>query len=222
MRILLIEHDNELIEMVKPEMDRHFVVDVIHNGYDGTYLSQVNDYAAIVIESSLPDTDGINVCKKARDAGIYSPVVMLSDRNDLDYKINTLESGVDALISKPVNLRELLATLKILIRRSTALSSSTVLAACDLVLDIDKRLVIRKGKLIKLRKKEFSILELLLLRKNKIVLREQILEHIWEEGSAIASNTLDVHIKTLRDKVDKPYKKKLIKTMHGFGYTIQA
>lgn len=221
MRILLIESDNDLVEKIKPEMDKHFVVDVTYNGYDGSYMSQVNDYAAIVVDTAIPDTNILDLCKNTREAGVSAPLLVLSDTTDSSFLLSTLESGADFMLTKPVCSHDLLSMVHIMIQKSGN-QQPLNLKAAGVILDIDQRSVVRDDTSITLRKKEFSILELLLLRKNKLVTREHLLDHIWEDGIALNSNTLDVHIKNLRDKLDKPFDKKLIKTIYGLGYMLQA
>ena len=220
MRVLLIDSDIESISKMRSEMSNHYVLDVAHNAEEGIYLSQVNDYSAIVIEDTLLDVAGPEVCKQTREYDQETPILMLLDQNDLELKISTLECGADAVLTKPVQSREVKAYIRMLIKRAAASTGTPSLSAGDLTLDMRTKKVMRGGKQIQLRKKEYALLEYLLLNKNNVVSKETLLENVWDAGLLTFSNTLEVHIKTLRDKVDKPFKTKLIKTVHGFGYKL--
>lgn len=222
MRILLIEEDRDSAESIRDEFEKHYIVDVAYTGVDGTYLSQTNEYDAIVVDVALSDINGIEVCKRTRAASVYTPILVLSDDNSVDYKILSLDSGADDYLTKPLCHPELLAKVRALIRRGTKYVITNQFCVGDLTLDVTDKAVKRSGFEIELRRKEFDLLEYLIQNKGRILSKEKILEHVWEKGMEMASNTLEVHIKFLRDKIDKPFSKKLIKTVHNFGYKIEG
>ncbi len=220
MRILLINSEKQSLENIKNEIQEHYIVDVAFNGVEGDYLAQTNDYAAIVIESQLPDINNTELCRKTREYDDKTPILVLLDNLGLDEKIASLDCGADAVLTKPVHPRELMTYLRILIKRANGDAKRGVLKAADLSLQSNSKKVVRAGKEIVLRRKEYEILEYLLLNKGRILSQEQILENVWEWGLDIRSNTLPVHMKTLRDKIDRPFDKPLIKTVYGFGYKL--
>jgi DNA-binding response OmpR family regulator len=224
MRVLFINNDAQSAVDMCSELDRHYLLDIAHNGEQGTYLSQVNDYAAIVVESDLPDMGNTDVCKITREENEEVPIVVLLDEDNLEEKLESLDCGADAVLTKPVEPLELNAYLRNLIKRSNGggCGSANVLSVKDLCLDLSTKEVTRSSKRIILTKKEYGILECLMLNKGRVVSQEKILEQVWEMGFETFSNTLTVHIKSLRDKVDKPFEKNLIKTVYGFGYKITS
>ena len=224
MRVLFINNDAQSAVDMCSELDRYYLLDIAHNGEQGTYLSQVNDYAAIVVESDLPDMENTDICRATREEDEEVPIVVLLEEDDLEEKLETLDCGADAVLTKPVEPRELTAYLRNLIKRNNGngCAGSNTLMADDLCLDSAKKEVFRGDRKIILTKKEYGILECLMLNKGRVVSQEKILEQVWEMGIETYSNTLTVHIKSLRDKVDKPFEKKLIKTVYGFGYKITA
>ncbi|MDX1702539.1 MAG: response regulator, partial [Melioribacteraceae bacterium] len=139
MRILLIDSDLDSVDQIKPEIDRHYIVDVAYNGSEGTYLSQVNDYAAIIIESALPDIESREVCRITRSAKVKSPILMLLEEEDIDYKISSLDCGADAFLTKPINKRELLAYIRAFAKRNSDNASLSKLVVADLSLDMKTR-----------------------------------------------------------------------------------
>lgn len=221
MKILLVEDDKDLALTVQYELQKHFVVDIAYTGEDGEYQAHINEYDLILLDLILPDINGMEVCQKLRENGIKTPIIMLTGQYDVDKKIESLNCGADDYIVKPFNFDELLARIRAILRRSLNLMPSNILKAHDLYLDVVKKKVFRKGKEIMLRRKEFDLLEYLMRNAGKVLTRNMILEHVWDTAYDLANNTVDVHIKYLRDKVDKGSSKKLLKTVHGFGYKLE-
>jgi len=220
MRVLLIEDDREVAENIKDEIEKHYIVDVAYSGHDGSYLSQVNDYDAMVVDMALSDISGIELCRMTRAANINTPILMLAQTNDVSPKVSSLDSGADDCMSKPLSSPELLARLRALTRRQPLIAHSNMLCVGDLCLDLVTRTARRANITINLRRKEFDLLEYLMINKNRVVSKELILDHVWEQGIDVGSNTIEVHIRTLRRKVDRPFGKKSIKTFYNFGYKI--
>lgn len=221
MRILLIEDDITHMDELKTEVEKQYVVDVAYNGVEGTYLSQVNDYDAIVVDSSLPDMDGLEVCKKTRSAKVDSPILFLADGGRKKYKLDSLDAGADAFLSKPVDKKEFKAKLRALLRRRDTKFVSNLVKVGVLEINFKNRVVRANGKKLDLRRREYDILEYLVVNQGRVVSKEEILEHVWHGGLNVFSNTVEVHIKNLRDKLEKPFGEKLIHTVRGFGYKVK-
>lgn len=223
MRVLLVHSEHHFTGKYKEELDDLYVLDVANNGEDGAFMSHVNDYDAIVIDSELPDVSCLDVCRKTRQKNVRVPILMLLNSGDLDLKISSLDFGADAVLTKPISTEEIKAYLRSLIKRylSAGNNVADTLKAQNLELNYFTKKVFRAGKEIKLRRKEFDVLEYLLLNKGKVVTKEMLLEKVWDDGICVRSNTLEVHIKSLRDKIDRNYENKIIKTVYGFGYKIR-
>ncbi len=222
MKLLIIEDDKQTAATIKDEMKDYYAVDVVHTGEDGEYQAEVNDYDVIIIDIRLPDKDGISVCKEIRKAGIKTPILMLTGSLETKNKVSALDSGADDYLTKPFKFAELLARIRALMRRNPNTLDSNVLSLGDLTLDITANRVQRKKKTIPLRRKEFSLLEYLMRNPERVITRTMILEHVWDSSVDPITNTVDVHINYLRDKIDRPFGTKLIKTVHGLGYKIEA
>jgi DNA-binding response OmpR family regulator len=225
MRVLIIDDDTTFTDTIKDFLKTSFTVDTAPNGTDGTYMAQVNVYDIIVLDIVLPDIDGIEVCRMIRSSNVKTPVIMLTGKDDVNYKVFSLDSGADDYLTKPFSSAELMARIRALLRRSPELLKNSEpfqnkLKAGDLVLDVKERLVWRSGEQIHLRRKEFDILELLLRRKGVVVSKECILESVWDLGLDVPSNTVEVHVSSLRKKIDKKFSRKLIKTIFGVGYKL--
>jgi len=220
MRVLFVDNDAHSAVDMCSEIDKHYLLDAAHNGEEGVYLSQVNDYAAIVVEADLGDMKNTDLCKVAREDDQETPIIILLDKDNLERKLESLDCGADAVLTKPVHASEVVAYLRSLIKRANGVGGANVLSAGELRMDLRAKEVDREGRSIRLSRKEFEILECLMLSKGRIVSKERLLEQVWEMGFETFSNTLAVHIKSLRDKVDRPFDKKLIKTVYGFGYKV--
>lgn len=220
MKILLIEDDTGLAANIKEELRNYYLVDIASNGLDGAYLAQVNSYTAILIDLSLPDISGIEICRMARASNVTTPIIIFTEGESLAYKVSSIDAGADDYLTKPFSLMELVVRLKALIRRAYNTSYSNVLTVNNLCIDTNTRTVKRASKVIELKRKEYELLEFLVINKNKNLSKEILLDNVWEKGLDTCSNTLEVHIKRLRDKLDKSHKTKLIETVFGFGYRI--
>ncbi|MFZ2663848.1 MAG: response regulator transcription factor [Patescibacteria group bacterium] len=222
MRLLLIEDDKNLLKDVIDEAEKNYIVDVVSSGSDGAYLSQVNDYDVMVVDSNLPDIDGVEVCKMTRDADVNTPILLLSEDSESSHRVKSLDAGADVTFPKPVNVDEFMAQLRALSRRNGMLSHSSVIKVGKVEVDFKKKQAYVNKKPILLRRKEFDLLEYLLLNKGRVVSKEEILEHVWDQGIYVFSNTVEVHIKSLRGRLSRFAGKKFIKTVRGFGYKIDA
>ena len=220
MRILIIEDEKSLADALKRAFEaQHYSVDVSHTGDNGLYLANVNDYDLIILDIMLPDIEGWEVCKQLRKDKINTPILMLTALDSVDDKIKGLDEGADDYMTKPFDLRELMARARSLIRRQ-AEQKTTKLQVADLVMDTSERTVVRADKNIKLSAKEFAMLEYFMLNKNKVLTRETISEHVWDMNFDPQSNVIDSFVRFLRQKMDKGFDKQLIHTVRGVGYKL--
>ena len=220
MRILIIEDEKNLADGLKRAFgEQHYSVDISHTGEDGLFLANVNDYDLIILDIMLPDIDGWEVCKRLRRDKVTVPVLMLTALDTIDDKIKGLDEGADDYMTKPFDLRELMARARSLIRRQGE-QKTTKIEIADLVMDTSERTVTRAGKDIKLSAKEFAMLEYFILNKNKVLTREMISEHVWDMNFDPRSNVIDSFVRFLRQKMDKDFDKQLIQTVRGVGYKL--
>jgi heavy metal response regulator len=220
MRILLVEDEIRLSHFIKKGLvEQGFAVDEAHDGEEGLYLAKEETYDLVILDVMLPKLSGIELCKKLREIKKETPVLMLTAKGEVDNKIEGLNSGADDYLTKPFVFAELKARINALLRRSYRQISNNLTLA-DLDVDPVKHIITRARKSIKLTPKEFAILELLIRRKYEVVTRTQIIEHVWDYNFESLSNVVDVFIGTLRKKIDKGHKTKLIHTLHGVGYII--
>jgi DNA-binding response OmpR family regulator len=204
---------------------RSFAVDVAYTGEAGESLANENRYDVVVLDFNLPDRDGVEVCRNLRSGGIFAPVLMLTGRHKLHDKVSALDAGADDYLTKPFEIAELQARLRALLRRPTNLNSThSILHVADLSLDLRRRIVMRGGQKIVLRRKEFQILELLIRNLGHAVSRAEFLEHVWDASRPPSENALESQIKNLRAKLARPVAsvKPIIKTIFGEGYTIDV
>lgn len=220
MKILYIDDNRLLIDSVKKLLGKVYTVDFAENGYDGLQCALAVRYSVILLDLHLPDMDGFEVCRKLRAANVTAPIMILSVRKDPESSVKLLNSGADDYITKPFNSEALKARVAAVLRRGQAMSKETVIQVGDLTVNVTRRQVLRAGIPISLRRKEFDILEYLTSNRGRVLTRGMILSHVWEAGTERWNNTVDVHIKYLRDKVDRPFEKPLIKTAYGVGYMI--
>ncbi len=220
MRILIVEDERRLANIVKKGLtEEGFAVDLAYDGEEGKYLAESEEYDLIILDITLPKADGITICKELRKKNIRTPIMMLTARTTLEEKVIGLDSGADDYLTKPFAFLELRSRIHALIRRSKQ-ESSPILRIANLELDPIKHSVKRDEKTINLTPKEFSVLELLLRHKDGVVSRTMIIEHVWDYNFDSMSNVVDVFIASLRRKVDKGSRVKLIHTLHGIGYKI--
>jgi two-component system copper resistance phosphate regulon response regulator CusR len=220
MRILVIEDEKKIASFIERGLkEEHYAVDVADNGEDGLHLATVNDYNLLVLDIMLPGRDGIFICRELRKKGIKTPVLMLTARDAVEDKVSGLDSGADDYMTKPFAFEEFLARVRSLLRRGTQ-QPSNILRVADLELNQLSHKVRRGEQDITLSSKEYSLLEFLVIHKNEVVTRTMIAEQVWNEDFDSFTNVIDVHIKHLRDKVDKDFAVPLIHTIRGSGYML--
>jgi heavy metal response regulator len=222
MRLLLIEDEKRLASVIKKGLlEQHFAVDCAFDGEEGLYLAEAESYDAIILDLALPKIDGITICKRLRERKIKTPILMLTARSQVEDKVIGLDSGADDYLVKPFEFSELKARLRALLRRSHN-QPEPIIHIDDLEIDPLYHTVKRGDKVISLTPKEFAILEYLARHKNEVLTRTQIMEHTWDYNFETLSNVVDVFIATLRKKIDRGFKKRLIHTIHGVGYKISG
>ncbi|MBP9813619.1 response regulator transcription factor [Candidatus Woesebacteria bacterium] len=224
MKVLVIEDEHRIANSIKKGLEQEkYTVDVSYSGTDGFDLATTESYDVILLDVLLPEMDGFTICKKLREQHVHTPILMLTARGQIQDKITGLDNGADDYLTKPFAFEELLARVRALSRRPK-ISIQTVLRVADLELDSKLFEVKRAGKLIPLSNKEFMLLEYLVRNPNKILTKDQIIEHVWDYDSNILPNTIEVYIRNLRKKIDKPFnaKSSLLHTVRGFGYKIEG
>jgi len=221
MKILLIEDEIKIANALKRGLEQErFSVEVTNDGEAGLNAAEIDDYDIVILDRMLPGIDGMDICKKLREGGDKTPIIMLTAKDQVSDRVAGLNAGADDYLVKPFAFEELLARLHALLRRP-AEGADVVLKIDDLELNPAAFKVTRAGKNIRLSAKEFALLEYLIRNAGQIISKEKIIDHVWEYDSDILPNTVEVFINYLRSKIDKPFKNNpLIHTSRGFGYYI--
>ena len=218
MRILLVEDESRVAGFIaKGLREQAYAVDIARDGEQALYRAAVEEYDLVILDVLIPIKDGHAVCRELRGSGFRTPILMLTARDAVDDRVAGLDSGADDYLTKPFDFKELLARLRALLRRSTSLRPP-VASMADLTLDTASHAVTRAGKSLTLTAKEYALLEFLVLNEGRVVGREQIAQHVWDESFDPFSNIIDVYVKRLRDKLDTGYSRRLIHTRRGEGY----
>lgn len=217
-----MEDEHRIANSIKKGLElEKYAVDVAYDGTDGFDLASAEEYDALILDLMLPGMDGLSICKKLRSSGNHTPIIILTAKGQIQDKVDGLDAGADDYLTKPFSFEELLARIRAVVRRPQKTIGSELVAG-DLVMDVQTFEVKRGGKNIALSSKEFSLLEYLMRHVAKIVTKDQIINHVWDYDSDILPNTVEVYIRNLRNKVDVPFNKPLIKTVRGFGYRIDG
>ena len=218
MRILVVEDEIKIAQAIKRALEtQKYSVDVAHDGIKGYDLAIGEEYDLIILDIMLPRMDGISICKKIREAGIATSVMMLTAKGQITDKVTGLNVGADDYMVKPFSFEELFARVRALIRRTIG-ERKTVFKIGDLMLDTTTFKVKNKEKTVKLSTREFAILEYLMQNKNRIISKDQLIAHAWNYDTEVMLNVVEVHIKHIRDKLGK---KEIIKTVRSRGYIIE-
>ncbi len=211
-----------MASLLKRGLEREgYVVDVAATGEDALWAGTEFPYDAVVLDAMIPVPDGFEVCRQLREAGKWMPVIMLTARDSIEDRVRGLDAGGDDYLPKPFAFAELYARLRAMLRREPG-ERPTVLRAGDLRLNPATREVKRGPSEIALSAREFSLLELLLRRKGTVLSRTAILEHVWDFAYDGTSNVVDVYVRYLREKVDRPFGRDSIETVRGAGYRLRA
>jgi two-component system, OmpR family, response regulator len=221
MRILIVEDEVKMAGLLRRGLgEEGLSADVARTGDDALWMARAAEYDAIVLDVMLPGTDGFEVCRRLREGGTWSPVLMLTARDAVEDRVNGLDAGADDYLTKPFSFAELLARLRALSRRPP-LERPTVLEVGDLRLDPATRQVWRGEEEIGLSTKEFALLETFMCRPGQVLSRYQLLEHCWDYGYENRSNVVDVYVRYLREKIDRPFRRRSIETVRGAGYRLR-
>ena len=221
MKILVVEDEKDLNRVITKHLKKNnYSVDSCFDGEEALDYISYGEYDLIITDIMMPKIDGYGFIKQLRNDKNSTPVIMLTAKDSLDDKILGLDSGADDYIVKPFEFDELLARMRVLMRRNYGFATN-IIQVDDVVLDISKKLVTRSGKSISLTGKEYEVLEYLFKNKQGIISREQILNHVWDYDYEGASNIIDVIIKNIRKKLDVGSQKPIIHTKRGLGYFVK-
>jgi two-component system OmpR family response regulator len=222
MRVLVIEDEPKMAALVARGLrEEGHAADVASRGADGLWMANSAPYDAIVLDVMLPGLDGFATCRRLREQGTWAPVLMLTARDAVTDRVAGLDAGADDYLLKPFSFSELLARLRALVRRAPG-ERPTQLEAGDLRLDPAARRVWRGETELELSAKEFALLELMLRRRGQTLSRAQLLEGAWDLGFESRSNLVDVYVRYLRDKIDRPFGRRSIETVRGVGYRLRT
>jgi heavy metal response regulator len=221
-RILVVEDEPQIADFVARGLaENGYSVDTAHDGEEALQWPEVADFDVILLDVMLPGVNGIDVCRRLRERGVRTPILMLTARDAVEDRVAGLDSGADDYLVKPFAFAELLARVRALVRREPVLLGN-VLQVGDLVVDTATRQVTRAGVRIELTAKEFALLEYLMRHPEQVLSRTVIAEHVWNYDFDNTTNVIDVHVKNLRKKIDGASDVKLIHTVRGAGYRISA
>jgi two-component system, OmpR family, response regulator len=221
MRILIVEDELKMASLLRRGLlEEGHAVDVARTGHEALVSARAVDYDAVVLDLMLPGLDGIEVCRRLRQDGVWAPVLMLTARDAVEDRVAGLDAGADDYLPKPFAFAELLARLRALVRRGGP-ERPAVLEVGDLRLDPATRQAWRGETEIRLSGKEFALLETFMRRPGQVLSRYQLVEHAWDYAYEHRSNVVDVYIRYLRDKVDRPFGRESLETVRGVGYRLR-
>lgn len=221
MKILLIEDERKTVQYIKKGLEENgYLVDAAYDGKMGIQLALRNTYNLVITDVIMPGLNGRDVCKELRTARVETPILMLTALGDTDDVVEGLDSGADDYLSKPFEFKELLARIRSLTKRQ-AKPMNDQLRIADLVLDINKKMVMRAGKKIDLTFKEYSLLEYFLRHQGRVIPRAELSKNVWNVDFDTGTNMVEVYVNYLRKKIDREFDKKLLHTQFGMGYILK-
>jgi two-component system OmpR family response regulator len=221
MRVLLVEDDVKMAAAVRRALRGVGVIaDVAINAGDAAWMARAGSYDAIVLDVMLPDVDGFEACRRLRKGGVWVPIIMLTARDAVEDRVRGLDAGADDYLTKPFSLAELLARLRALVRRGGG-ERPTVLEAGGLRLDPATRQVWRGEREVRLSAREFALLEAFMRRPGQVLSQSQLLDAAWDIGYEHRSNVVEVYVRYLREKVDRPFGVESLETVRGMGYRLR-
>ncbi len=222
MRVLIVEDEVKMAGLIGRGLrEEGLVVDVASTGEEALWMAGATEYDAIVLDVMLPGIDGFETCTQLRTEGVWSPVLMLTARDGIEDRVAGLDGGADDYLTKPFSFAELSARLRALVRRGSV-QRPLVLAVGSLRLDPTTRRAWRGSTEVPLTTKEFALLETFMRRPGEVLSRYQLLEHAWDYEYENRSNVVDVYVRYLRDKVDRPFGQQSIETVRGAGYRLRV
>ena len=222
-RILLAEDEPKLGQVIQDELNRQgYVTDIAYDGLVAEKLFKQHNYALILLDVNLPYKNGLALCKEFRDAKKNIPIIMLTALGEIQDKMDAFNLGADDYIVKPFHFNELFARIKVFLKRTDLANEiGEKISVADLEINLLEKTVTKANQLINLTAKEFALITLLARSKGKIISKQEILEKVWGLSFDTGTNTIEVYISFLRNKLDKPFAKKLIHTKPGFGYFLK-
>jgi len=221
-RLLIIEDDKRVARFIQKGLQAEYsLVDVAFDGQQGLEIAKEGTYDLVILDVLLPLRSGIEICRQLREQKIQIPILMLTAKDSIEDRVQGLEVGADDYLVKPFAFEELVARVRSLLRRPPQIDIGQILTVSDLTLDKNTHEVRRAGKLIQLTPREFSLLEYLMRHPDRVVSRTLIEEHVWGYARDALTNAVDVYIRRLREKINRPFHQKLISTIRGVGYRLK-
>jgi DNA-binding response OmpR family regulator len=221
-KILLVEDEEKLGPVIANELTRHgYITDLAADGLQASKMFQDNSYSLVLLDINLPYKNGYVLCREFREANKSIPIIMLTAAGEIHDKVEAFNMGADDYIVKPFHFVELFARVKVFLKRAEVPVESETIVIGDMMIDFRNKSVVRSGVNINLTAKEFTLLVLLARNKERVISKQEILEKVWDLSFDTGTNTIEVYISFLRNKIDKPFGQKLIHTKPGFGYYIK-
>jgi two-component system OmpR family response regulator len=222
MHLLIVDDEPKVVTLLKRALERDgHTLEVATTGTDALKAVREAKFDALILDVMIPEPDGLEVCRRLRREGDWTPVLLLTGRGAVEDRVSGLDAGADDYLPKPFSLTELSARLRAITRRAEQ-SEAEVLQVGDLLLDPAAHRVTRNGQTIELTPKEFALLELFMRRRGEVLTRSVILDHVWDFAYEGGSNVVDVYVRYLRDKVDRPFGERSIETVRGVGYRLRS
>jgi DNA-binding response OmpR family regulator len=221
-KILLVEDEAKLGKTIREELiSKGFLADLAVDGLEATKLFAHNAYSLVLLDINLPYKNGNELCREFRDQNKKIPIIMLTAAGEIHDKVEAFNMGADDYIIKPFHFIELFARIKVFLKRADMPSASDKIVVEDMEINFLNKTVVRNGVDISLTAKEFTLLVLLARNKERVISKQEIMEKVWDLSFDTGTNTIEVYISFLRNKIDKPFPNKLIHTKPGFGYYIK-
>jgi len=223
MRLLIIGSNKEDTEKLIEAFEDYFIIDTASDSAKSIYLSESNCYDTIIVNSPIEDIDSLEVCRMIRSLKVDSPILYLTDNESRGDSVMSYDAGVDVILFKPINTEEVIAQVRVLTRRNGSNKNcSNQISFGNITLDMKSKKFMVSNNPIFLRRKEYDLLEYLMINRGRTISKEEILEHVWEKGLDVFSNTVEVHVRNLRIKFKETFGINIIKTYRGFGYEIET
>ncbi len=220
MNILYIEDNLILAETIQSKLNKKYNFDVSFTGVEGLKRIESKEYDLIILDYFLPDTNGLILCKTIREYDAKVPILIFTTNDDKENVVKTLEAGADDYLTKPFEFCELEARINALLRRSNINKSQKLIKIGEIILDTSKQIVLLNNNLIDLSRQEYMLLRYILVNKGKLISRQELYEHVWGKDDYYNSNTIDVHIKRIRRKINSKTNREYIKSIYGLGYRV--